>query len=78
MEKVSSAVSGVRRIADGKLLCSTEAWPGTLWWPGGMRWGGGEEDQRKTRKGQCVCIIMAALCCCMEETNTTQYKFFKK
>ena len=30
------------------------------------------EEGRKTREGQYVCIIMAALCCCMEETNTAQ------
>ena len=60
-------LSGVRRIAGEKLLCSTgsPACCSVMTQRDGMR------ERRETREGGDVCIIMNDLSCCIAETNTT-------
>ena len=60
-------LSGVRWIADEKMLCST----GGLVWYSVMTWRAGVGEEREAREGGHVCIIMAYLHCCMAETKTT-------
>ena len=60
-------LSSIGWTAGEKLLCSTGSpvWPS--WWPEGMGW----REERESREGGEVCIIMADLHCCLTETSTT-------
>ena len=60
-------LSSIGWTAGEKLLCSTGSpvWPS--WWPEGMGW----REERESREGGDVCIIMADLHCCTAGIKTT-------
>ena len=58
-----------KQTASENLLCKTGSSTqcSVMTWRGGMgRWGG-----REAQEGGDICILMADLPCCTEETNTT-------
>ena len=68
-------LSCIKWIVGEKVLYKTGStvWHSVVTYRG---WGGGEG--REAQEGGDICIIMADLCCCMAETNTTFVKSKQK